>query len=193
MMKDLLFIDETHQYFLMKDGVAEVELPPLSTILKAVGIVDGRWYTPESAARGKAIHKILEYIDNDELDWGSVDDRVYGWIEAYTKFRENYPFKILESEAPIYHKQNLYACTPDRRVQFEDKTFGLLDFKTGGEEKWHQLQLTAQKEAQESHNRKVDEIWGVYLQENGKFKPPVIYDPDPDTWNAILKVYAWGR
>ena len=188
-MKDLRFVDETHQYFLSKNGT-EVELPPLSTILKVTGIVDGRWYTPGSAARGKAIHKILEYIDNDELDWGSVDERVYGWIEAYTKFRENYPFKILESEAPIYHKQNLYACTPDRRVQFEDKAFGLLDFKTGGEEKWHQIQLTAQQEAQESHKRKVDYLYGVYLKDTGGYKC-VAYDPDPDTWNAILKVYAW--
>lgn len=189
-MSKLLFVEESHQYFLMNDeGVAEAELPALTNILKAVGIIDTRWFKPEHAARGKAVHRALELIDKGELDWGSVDPRMYGYIEAYLKFKEKYfGGSYAAIEEPTYHKQKLYGCTPDRVAGT-----AVLDFKTGGQEQWHALQLTGCADALKSQGIKIDSLCGVYLQDNGEYKPLVTYDPEYEAWDAVLQTYRWTK
>jgi len=187
-MKDLRFVEDTHQYFLTRDG-REIELPALTNILKDVGIIDTRWYGPESANRGKAIHRALEYLDKDTLDWGTVDGQIYGWVEAYVNFKAEKKYELIDIEEPIYHKTCLYACTPDRLVVYRKKNI-VIDFKSGAEELWHVLQLTMNAMAYQSHGTQIDELWGVYLKENGKHKVKK-HEPEIDTCLAILKVYAW--
>lgn len=187
-MENLRFVDETHQYFLTKDG-REIELPALTNILKEVGIIDTRFYTAESANRGKAIHRVLEYLDKGILDWATVDEQIYGWVEAYLAFKGDRKFEFLAIEEPLYHKTCLYGCTPDRLILHRKKHI-LIDFKTGAVARWHGLQLTLNAMAYQSHGQQIDELWGVYLQENGKYKVKK-YELDIDTCLAILKVYAW--
>ena len=188
-MKGLRFIEDTHQYFLTMNG-REIELPALTNILKDVGIIDTRWYGPESANRGKAIHRALEYLDKDTLDWGTVDSQIYGWVEAYVNFKAEKKYELIDIEEPIYHKTCLYACTPDRLVVYRKKNI-VIDFKSGAEERWHGLQLTMNAMAYRSHGLQIDELWGVYLKENGTFKPPKKYEPETDLCMSILKIFAW--
>lgn len=194
-MKDLLFIEGTHQYFLTEgDGenwTAKVELPALTNILKAVGIIDTRFYNDAGRARGKAVHRALELIDRNELDWGSADPRTYGYIEAYLKFKEekdllSWADNIIEE--PTYHKQKLYGCTPDRVIGTT-----VLDIKTGGSEQWHALQLTGCADALRSHGMNIDRLWDVYLKDNGTFKIVQIDEDLTDVWDAVLRTYGWTK
>ncbi len=194
-MSELSFIEGTHQYFLADGGVIQAELPALTNILKAVGVIDDRWYKPEHAERGKAIHRALEVIDLYEtglgkpLDWATVEPEFLGWIEAYQKFKENYNPTFLwhDIEEPTYNKQFLYACTPDR-------VFGttLMDIKTGAPAPWHQLQLTGCAAALQSQDIEIEYLYGLYLKPTGGYKV-IAYEPDMDTFEAILKVYQWGQ
>lgn len=192
-MKDLLFIEETHQYFLMnEEGVADAELPALTNILKAVGII--KYYRNSEAAmhRGKAVHRVLELIDKNDLDWGSVDTRMYGYLEAYLAFKEEKDqLPYLEwnrIEEPIYHKQKLYGCTPDRVVGSI-----VLDIKTGGQEQWHALQLTGCADALRSHGMKINRLWDVYLKDNGTFKIVEVDEDLTNVWDALLQTYQWTK
>ena len=169
-MRDLLFVEESHQYFLMnEEGVAEVELPALTNILKAVGIIDTRWFTDAGRARGKAVHRVLELIDKNDLDWGSVDPRMYGYLEAYLKFKEDYKPEYTAIEEPTYHKTKLYGCTEDRVCA--DGT--VIDIKTGAEARWHSCQLTGCAVALESQGLDIE--------------------PEYEAWDAILQTYRWTK
>ena len=188
-MSKLRFVENTHQYYLMNDaGDMEVELPALTNILKAVGII--KYYRNSEAAmhRGKAVHRALELIDKGELDWGSVDSRMYGYIEAYLKFKKNYSGGVYAAiEEPTYHKHKLYGCTPDRVAGT-----AVLDFKTGGQEQWHALQLTGCADALKSQGIKIDSLCGVYLRDNGDYDP-VAHDPEYEAWDGILQTYRWTK
>ena len=177
---NLRFVEETHQYYLGK-----LELPSVTRILGAVGLIDTRWFKPEHAARGKAIHAVLQYVDKGILDWGTVDPAIYGWIEAYMLFLEEHKPVYTGIEKKTYHQDRLYAGIIDRLT-----ATGLDDIKTGAEAPWHQLQLTAYEDAEKSQDGISRECCALYLRENGTYK----YEPvekDLNAWNAVLHLFTW--
>lgn len=190
-MTGLRFVEETHQYFLaFESGGGELELPALTDILKSVGIIDDRWYSkyPEAAERGKKIHLALAHLDGPGLDWGTVEESFFPYIEAYSDFLIQENFTIQAIESPIYHKDKLFAGTPDRVITTDRRI--ILDIKTGGRELWHELQLTGYADALQSHDEPADELWCVYLRDNGKYtlkRHPV----DFEIWNHVWAVYRW--
>ncbi len=186
-MKSLIFDEEEHSYHL--DGV---ELPAVSHILEAAGVVDTRFFKPEHAERGKRVHKLTEFLDRGTLDWGTVHGSDMGWIEAYQEFKDQYygmaDYDWIEQR--LYHPTFLYAGTLDRLSHIGD----LIDLKSGVPAPSHQLQLTAYKDAAEKQGKDVNKIWGLYLKEDGTFKASrdlVEYEPDLDAWYGCLQVYNW--
>lgn len=189
-MSKLRFVEETHQYFLMsEEGNVIAELPALTNILKAVGII--KYYRNSEAAmhRGKAVHKTLEYLDANNLK--SYDPQIEGCVQAYLKFKEeknllSWADNIIEE--PTYHKQKLYGCTPDRVVGTT-----VLDMKTGGSEQWHALQLTGCADALKSQGMNIDRLWDVYLKDNGKFEIAEVEEDLTNVWDGILQTYRWTK
>lgn len=92
----LIFIEETHQYFL--DGE---RLPSVSEIKEP--LTDFSMVKPEVLERasrfGSACHSMVELYLADQLDYATLDEALYGPLEAFQKFlAEVRPF---ENEAGV--------------------------------------------------------------------------------------------
>ena len=187
-MKSLTFDETTHVYKL--DGAI---LPSVSTILEAAGVVDKRFFKPEHAERGKVVHRITELMDHGTLDWSTVDEKTWGWVEAYQKFQDEvgYPMRDFDLiEWMLYHATLLYAGTADRLSHDGD----LIDIKSGVPAEWHGLQLEGYREALLSQGHIVKRLWCLYLKEDGTFKKDrdlIEYEPERDAWLACVEVCGW--
>lgn len=123
----LKFDSEKHQYTFNGEVVASV-----TQILKAGGIIDDRWYTEESRARGTAVHETaFLYLQND-LDFESIHPIVKPYFDAFLKFMADTKFKpmIQLCEVPQYNPFSNYAGTPDM-VGILNGRPALVDLKTG--------------------------------------------------------------
>ena len=50
-------------------------IPSITQILKSSGIADTRYYTPQTAERGTAVHEACQFYDEDDLDMESIAPR----------------------------------------------------------------------------------------------------------------------
>lgn len=127
----LTFESGSHSYFL--DGV---KLPGVTTILKPLSSYDD---IPASilaiaAARGTAVHLACELEDLGTLDYGSLDDEITGYLMGYQRFKEVMRPEFVNIECMGYHKDLLYAGTPDRELILHGKRgakkLAILDLKS---------------------------------------------------------------
>lgn len=89
---NLLFLEATHEYFL--DGE---RLPSVSEIKEP--LTDFSMVSREVLERasrfGSAVHSMVELYLSDQLDYGTLDEGLYGPLEAFEKFlAEVKPFQI---------------------------------------------------------------------------------------------------
>ncbi len=93
--------------------------------------------------RGIAVHEALRLMDADELDWQSVDPVIMPYVLAYSDFKTETGFEVLQSEQAGYHQSYQYAGRWDR-VGILQGAKMVLDFKSGSElRKQSALQLAA--------------------------------------------------
>lgn len=129
-MSTLVFVKEQHQYFL-DDNL----IPSVSEILKPIhdkiyGKINAKTLK-KASERGTKIHRAIEFMSKYKLS--KFDDEISGYLEAYKKFRSDYPtWKLLHSEYRTYHKLLLYGMTIDE-VYKTKKGIILLDLKTTSE------------------------------------------------------------
>ena len=101
-MAKLTFEEEKHQYFL-DDSL----IPSVSEILKPIheriyGKVNSK-VLKKAAERGTKIHRAIEFMSKYDLK--KFDEEISGYLEAYKKFRSDYPtWELLHSEFRTYHK-----------------------------------------------------------------------------------------
>lgn len=117
-MRPVLTFDEpTHTYELHHpDGPVEA-LPSVTTILRAVGLInfDG---VPEKVldkakARGSRVHRAAQFLAEGTLDWDTVDPTERGYVEAAARFLGDAKFAILGQEYRLYHPVYRLAGTCD--------------------------------------------------------------------------------
>jgi hypothetical protein len=190
-MSELTFQEDGHIYRL--DGA---EISGVTTIMQKVGITP--WYPKGSGDQGRSIHQCLHYLDEDDLDWDTVPEVWQGYIDAWVAYKNTKPSDatIIRIEQPVYHRLYCYAGTPDRVWCLDAHRSWELeidDMKTGQEEDFHALQLTAYALAEESmRDCTVAVLRNVYLKADGTFKV-VERERDIKTWEAVLRVYNYGR
>ena len=63
---------------------------------------------------GTAVHQATALYDQDDLDWGSVADEVYPYLEGWIKFRDDTGFVPSGIELRVFSKKRLCAGTLDR-------------------------------------------------------------------------------
>lgn len=106
------FIEETHTYKL--DGK---ELPSVTRIIDSLLPY---WKVDEFyLQRGRATHHGCRLLDENRLDWSSVDAEIKPRIQAWQKFRRDYPAEIVACEKPMAHSNLRYAGTLDRMLDFK--------------------------------------------------------------------------
>jgi hypothetical protein len=108
------FIEEGHIYTdAPVDGIG-VRYESVTTILKAEGLIDTRFYDDWSRDRGSMIHLATAYDDRNELDEENLDPVIRPYLEAWQKFRRESGFIPEKIEVPGMSTVYRYAGTPDR-------------------------------------------------------------------------------
>lgn len=130
-----LRLDEEHRYWL-----GEKRIPGVTEILDACGLISEFAKSETAALWGSLVHKACALLLLGKLDWSSVDPRILGKVLAYQKFLEENPVEPIEVETAHYHKDYLYAGTPDALVKHKKLGQFLYDLKTGAPLKYHAWQ-----------------------------------------------------
>ena len=184
-MSKLTFDYGKHQYSL--DGRV---IPGVSEILQGAGLSDPRWFKPEHAERGHAIHSLIEQYNNED----PVPPSEYqGYVNSWMEFESDWQILVDSAERKIYHELYNYAGTIDALGEDEDGEVIVIDVKTGVPMPWHQLQLCAygmMVKAHKNGNRVNPRIVCVYLKEDG-YKA-VEYDyRDKEVFLSALRIWKW--
>ena len=180
------FSHEGHTYI----TVAGEDRPSLHLILETANLMDTRWYKPEYADRGIAVHELTALLDKDLLRIEDIDPEYQGYCEGWLQFKEDLKPEIIDIEKPVGHKIYKYACTPDRTSKINGKS-AIIDIKSGQPEKWHGVQVVAQAIATGLTDAA---LYGVYLKKNGKYKlETYLYRDHFNVWMAALTVYHYKK
>lgn len=105
-------------------------LPSVTTVLKAVGLIDDTWFTEQARQRGTYVHMATHYVDEDDLAEESVDPRYLGYLHAYRRFLETTRPSWEYIEHRICDPIAGYAGTLDRAGLVNGRRM-LVDIKTG--------------------------------------------------------------
>lgn len=187
--------DKEHRYF-----VQEKEIPGVSHVLKTAGLVDTQWYTGAGRDLGTAVHAACHYLDENDLAWDSLHEKVVPRVRAYQQFKADTGFEPIACERPLFHPLYRYGGTFDRLGWARSRTeLWLPDLKTGEPEPWFEVQTGAY----EGMVREWTDFFGipknipirrlaVKLNDNGTWLPRWCKDPrDFQTFLACLTVTNW--
>jgi len=134
------FDSVTHTYRI--DGKI---VPSNTQILKEAGLVDVTWYNQHGRDRGSAVHLACHLLDEDALNWETLDAELVPYVRAYEKFKKESGFVPDLIEVPMYNYPHRYGTTVDRTGMLNGREI-LLELKSGGVEPWCALQLSLQNE-----------------------------------------------
>lgn len=119
----------------------------VSRILEAGGLKRPFYGRGGNALKlGSQVHLLTEKMDLGQAGRWNWDPRVAAHGPCWSRFREMFPFEILETERPIYSKEHDYAGTPDRVVLVKvgrKWVRAIIEVKTGQEYPWHVYQTAA--------------------------------------------------
>jgi len=128
----LLFDPGRHEYFL--DGV---QVPSVTEVLRASGLIDlsqiPTFILERARVRGSAVHQLVHYLNEEDLDWTSVDPALRGYLDAWIAYREQTQLRVLLCEHRIASRQHRCAGTLDLLAIIRNEGW-LLDYKTGDPE-----------------------------------------------------------
>lgn len=138
---ELAYASETHEYFL--DGR---KLPSVTTLLKECGIIKTAFYTKKGSDNGSRRHLLTELYDKDILDYSSIAEEDFPFLEAWIKAKAELGIEVKNIEMRVYHPLLGYAGTADRLAEIRGDSdippgIYLVDLKCGAKERWHSLQL----------------------------------------------------
>ena len=120
-------------------------VPSVTTLIRRGGWIEPgteKYFTEESRWRGTAVHKACLDIDLGCFDFHiPTDERLAGYIESYLKWRHLTQPRWNVMEETKFSKRYRFCGIPDR-VGYDRRGMPLIvDFKTGGPQKWHRYQL----------------------------------------------------
>ena len=180
----LTFDSETHTY--RKDGTI---VPHITGILEEAGLVDDFYYTEKTSAIGKAIHTACRYLDEEELDWDSLDSEIVGRVKGYDRFLKETGFKAIVNEEIVFSELHLFAGTLDKRgFLFGEES--VVELKSGPPQIWARLQTAGQNLCLTKPLKR----YVLELRKNEKYKlHPNEDDKDHQVFLAALAITNWRR
>jgi len=109
----LTFEPTTHEYRI--DGHL---VPSVTQLLDNAGLTpDYSLVSPgilqHARERGIHVDQACDLLDQDDLDWRSVNPEAHGFVEAWLRFKEHEGFRPLVSQLPLFHPTYTYAGTAD--------------------------------------------------------------------------------
>lgn len=179
----LTFNAEKHEYKL-----GDRILPSVTSILKDLGLINDAHFTEYATDRGSKVHRACLYYDEGNLDNDSLDHELEGYLDAYCKFKRNFPsFRYITMETPFHDEQLGFAGTPDRTGETLNEVF-VLDIKTSSTPlRWIGLQLAAYMML-----TKCPIAYSLRLSPKGKWALDSWNDPNSmRAWKSALNLYNW--
>lgn len=141
----------------------------VTQVLSLAKRIEDRWFTPEAAARGSAVHRLTEYLDAGVLTVFPAE--LDGYLSAYAAFIKTMRPTYLATEVKVTNDLLGLGGRIDRiAVLFGEP--GILDIKTSVPAPWHGQQLAAYNVLRPTGSR-----WGLYLKANGTYKLKDYTDP----------------
>lgn len=179
------FNAELHQY-----KVGGVIYPSVNEILAKSGIQDYSGADPYYMHRGTAVHSMLEYYDQGELDYSTLDPDVEPYLEAWIAFLKKSGFEATHIEHRVFNSEYLYAGTIDRIGKWSGETRKvILEIKTGSLAPWVGLQLTPYRQCFKNPEDYI--IRAVQLKKDGKFN--IKHYNNPSDWYTFLSALSVVR
>ena len=141
-------------------------LDSVTTILKAeLGLY--QFSSQNAANRGTRVHKACQYLDEKDLDRSSLDAEIMPYVEQYAKALAFHGIKVHRNELIRFSPRYMVAGTVDKIVTIGADN-GVLDLKTGSEEKWHKWQTAPYFEMVEeefkAYGLPLTKRWGLILR-----------------------------
>jgi hypothetical protein len=182
--------DELNHVYLV-DGV---KTPSVTQILKAEGFIDTGKYASGAASFGTAVHQMLEFYDQGELDDTALDDRLRPYQIAWMTFLGQTGYNVKEIEIRLASALG-YAGTIDRVLE-KDGKLAICDIKSGSKVAYHPLQVSAYSALYKEWNKL--KTWPdrivVYLNNEGKYNVEHCTDlTHYALWNSILSIHNWKK
>lgn len=193
-MATATFLSEGHIY--EHDGMV---VPSVTQVLGLAGINDVSQiplhYLERAAGIGTAVHQACEFLDQDDLDLGSVDPSIVGYVLAYQRFKEEHQFFPLTIEQRTISNVDdfYYGMCVDRIGMIGDNPF-LLDLKTASKrQKFWPIQTAAYAVGMAD---RIDYPGCaracVHLAKEGTYDLiPHADEADFEVWWAALRVAHW--
>jgi hypothetical protein len=137
---ELVFEALTHTY-----RVGDEILISVTQALKAAGVIDYSMIPQDvllvAAARGTAVHKMIHYWLDGELDMKTVPGPLMGYLDAARRFIDDTRFEPFRVECRRYHDALRYAGTWDLDGVINGSDEATVDWKTGLIMEGHAIQL----------------------------------------------------
>lgn len=154
------FLHQTHQYH-SPDGMI---LDSVTTILKEeFGLYH---YGNNSKANfGTDVHTARQYYNDNDLDESTLTPEVSKRLEQYKLAKKELGIIVKAQELRRYCPKYLYAGTLDELDLIKSR-LGVLDIKTGKEEKWHCLQTAAYANMIKHEHPEPLARWCLYLADD---------------------------
>jgi hypothetical protein len=136
------------------------------------------WYLE----RGKMVHSATCLIDTGTLDWGTLDERIKPFCDAYLSFIQKVKPIVEASELTVVHPSYQFGARLDRvyRLHGQDRLM-VVDIKTGiGKEPRYWCQVAACAVALDDANVGDYDLALLNLDKNGK--PHLTVADDPGSW-----------
>jgi hypothetical protein len=165
-MSAVNFDEASHTY-----TVEGRKLPSVTQVLLAERLIDDRWFTEWARERGSAVHLACQMVAEGDLDETSLDPRIAGYVDAYRLFLAETGFDPHHLEVTVVSKSDGYAGRFDQAGTDRLDRLGIIDLKTGAPNRATGVQLSAYSRAwYEESKYNAEFLWGVHLQENGRYK-----------------------
>jgi hypothetical protein len=209
-MPRLQFFEDGHRYLL--DGMP---IPSNTQLLKAEGLIDDTFYTPDGRDRGSRVHVACWFADDGTLDWDSVIEAERGYIKAFLRFKRETEWITDFNELPVWGApgygtrldllgSGMFQVSGDfrrRRV--------VIDIKSGKADKWVGWQTGGQKRAVVERIQAQDEDWTQHLEyinghpypelrfalelkADGRYNLKPFTDPIEETgYPGLVHIYHW--
>lgn len=182
---------EAHVYTDEKGRV----IPGITTILTEARMLDTAWFTDVGKARGSAVHAACHYLDEGDLDLGSVDPQIQGYVRAWEKFVRESAFIPSLIEHVVWSDTYRFAATLDR-FGIMNGNFAVIEIKTGEVEPWAGVQTAAQMICllEQNYAPVIQKRGAVRLRKDGTYRWNGFEDEgDIQAALGAVAVYHWKR
>jgi hypothetical protein len=185
-MNDFIFSEDAHIYQL--DGQVIPSVSELcSPLSKSIYQEVPKWQMEAAADRGTAVHKATQQLD--AAGTADIDAEYLPYLLAYMRFLQEHSVSWSLTEQPMYHKEFLFAGTPDRYGYVDGKAT-LVDFKTSSNvhKPLCRAQLNFYALMIFERGLPVDQMMILHLKRDGYYKI-VPFEIDTSLVMALLTIY----